>query len=547
VFALALLLAGASAHVEFGSYKAQQLENEVTSFLVTGEWGGQSTAPFTTPGQLSAAAALATVATSSASTFIVSPGGNFYGDGIQGPTDSLSAQTRLNRTWDDVYNTPYPSLATLPWYTVAGQVDWAGNVSAELGFNSTNSGQWIQPDLFYTFQTVVPFSGDTIEFIMIDTLSLIGGVNAQPDVLPALYYPPPAPSGYVARAAAVAAGPAAAAATRAGAATYGAAVYGAATAAAPAAAPGAAVTYTAAMSPTISPYATAAAPTAGALGSVYGHRRAGARRMSQIANMAVAAGGMDNPRAQPYDLGYVPPEVNEAQWNWVSAAINSSYADWIIVVGNHPVWSVGEYGPTWSLVDKLAPMMEASGVALYIGGKDHSLQHFMPVPSTNNVDYIVAGNGAYGNDTTAHAGDCPYGALQFSYASGTGFVQIKISHAEANVPGLMKVTFYDDTGTSLYSFYKENPRTVAGHTIGNLGAPPSPSPLNANADSGGPMVIISGMFIVLAVSMGLWIIASHALTNMGYRGPGMRGMPGAYGLPGEKTPLVPGHGPVVNL
>jgi hypothetical protein len=46
-----------------------------------------------------------------------------------GPTDSLSAQTRLNRTWDDVYNTPYPSLAALPWYTVAGQVDWAGNVS----------------------------------------------------------------------------------------------------------------------------------------------------------------------------------------------------------------------------------------------------------------------------------------------------------------------------------------------------------------------------------------------------------------------------------
>jgi hypothetical protein len=91
VFALALLLAGASAHVEFGSYKAQQLENEVTSFLVTGEWGGQSTAPFTTPGQLSAAAALATVATSSASTFIVSPGGNFYGDGIQGACGAARA------------------------------------------------------------------------------------------------------------------------------------------------------------------------------------------------------------------------------------------------------------------------------------------------------------------------------------------------------------------------------------------------------------------------------------------------------------------------
>jgi hypothetical protein len=272
----------------------------------------------------------------------------------------------------------------------------------------------------------------------------------------------------------------------------------------------------------------------------------GRRKLSQIANMAINPGALDSSAGG----GYTDPTVSAAQWAWVETAINSSYADWIIVVGNHPVWSAGEYGPTWSLVDKLAPMMEAAGVALYIGAKDHSLQHFMPVPSTNNVDYIVVGNGAYGNDTTAHASDCPYGSQQFSYSTGTGFVQIKISHAEANVPGLMKVTFYNAAGTALYEFYKENPRTVAGHTVGNLGAPPSPSPLNANADSGGPMVIISSMFIVLGVSMGLWIIASHALTSMGYRGPaGMRGM-GPYGGPSEKTPLVPGHGGlhgVVNL
>lgn len=427
--------------------------------------------------------------------------------------------------------------------------------AAELGFNGTNSGQWIQPDLFYTFQTVVPFSGDTIEFIMIDTVSLIGGVNSMPAVLPSLFYPPPAPSG---SGFATAAGPTAARAT-----SYttprGASVYGTARAMAPTPAP--VVQYVAAASPmaatyptataagpaVVNPYAGAAAPTAGAAGSVYGRRRAASRRhLAQIANMDIDVGGINNPRAASYDLGYVPPEVNEAQWNWVSAAINSSYADWIIVVGNHPVWSAGESGPTWALVDKLVPMMEASGVSLYIGGKDHSLQHFMPVPSTNNVDYIVAGAGAYGNDTDAHASDCPYGALQFSYTTGTGFAQVRISHAEANVPGLMKVTFYDNSGSALYSFYKENPRTVAGHTIGNLGAPPSPSPLNANADSGGPMVIISSMFIVLGVSMGLWIIASHALTTMGYRGPG-RGLPGGY-MPGEKTPLVPGHhGPAVNL
>lgn len=62
-----------------------------------------------------------------------------------------------------------------------------------MAFNGTNDGQWLFPDLFYTFQTVVPFSGDTVEFIMIDTMSLIGGVNYMPEVLPDLYYPPAAP------------------------------------------------------------------------------------------------------------------------------------------------------------------------------------------------------------------------------------------------------------------------------------------------------------------------------------------------------------------
>ena len=52
------------------------------------------------------------------------------------------------------------------------------------------------------------------------------------------------------------------------------------------------------------------------------------------------------------------------------------------------------------------------------------------------------------------------------------------------------MTFYDASGDVLYDFFKENPRTVQGHTAGNLAAPPAPTPLNENADSGGPMVRI---------------------------------------------------------
>jgi hypothetical protein len=72
------------AHLEFGNYKTEQLALEVVSLLVLGDWGGQSADPYTTPGQLSAASAMATVATTTQSTFVLSTGGNFYNDGIQG-------------------------------------------------------------------------------------------------------------------------------------------------------------------------------------------------------------------------------------------------------------------------------------------------------------------------------------------------------------------------------------------------------------------------------------------------------------------------------
>lgn len=264
--------------------------------------------------------------------------------------------------------------------------------------------------------------------------------------------------------------------------------------------------------------ASDATPATGSATAATGsaHRRA-RRSLSGIPKGAIDTGLNEN----TID-GFGRPAVNSAQWNWVEHAMNSSYADWIIVVGNHPVWSVGPSGPTWALAERLSPMMEAAGVSLYIGGKDHMLEHFRPSPRGAYVDYLVVGSGAYFNDTepwsTLHAEDCPDGALEFQYVDGTGFANVRVNHAYANTPGLMKVSFYDSNGDLLYDFYKENPRTAQGHTTGNLGSPPAPSPLNANADSGGPMVIISGMFIVAGVGMGLWIAASHALAQAGIRG-----------------------------
>lgn len=99
VLAAALCLASvgqALGAFSWGNDKINQLQEEVTSFMVLGDWGGQATPPYTTPGQLSAASAMAKVATESAATFVVSPGGNFYG-GLPGAAPSLKLWARPYR------------------------------------------------------------------------------------------------------------------------------------------------------------------------------------------------------------------------------------------------------------------------------------------------------------------------------------------------------------------------------------------------------------------------------------------------------------------
>lgn len=265
---------------------------------------------------------------------------------------------------------------------------------------------------------------------------------------------------------------------------------------------------------------------------------------------------------------FAPPSVDEAQWNWLEGQLNSSTADWIIVVGYHPVWSAGEWGPTWTLVTRLIPMLQQAGVALYIGGCDHLMQHFTPVPQWQNVDYIVVGNGAYASapGTTAaeampHALDCPDGGLQFSFGQTTGFAAVEITSAGTHQPSELHVNFFDANQTMLYSFFKENPRTMPGHIAGDLRSPPSPGrgpgASTASYDTK-PLAFMGAAFLVVAVLLCLVGAASHARRQLMYlsamrgaRTGGAGGMMAAGGMPdvgaavapeaGENTPLMMGR------
>jgi hypothetical protein len=184
------------------------------------------------------------------------------------------------------------------------------------------------------------------------------------------------------------------------------------------------------------------------------------------------------------------PPIDEAQWAWVTATLAGSSADWIIVVGHFPVYSGGENGNTPLLVERLLPLMESAGVALYISGHDHQLEHIAPVqvPTPLSVDFIVTGAGAKYNESDDHADDVPAGTLKYQYGAGCGFASVYVSR-EGWAPSLMSVTLWGSSGNVLYTFSKPNPRLRFMPP-----APPRPPhPPNQFATKSNKIAVIIGM------------------------------------------------------
>ncbi|CAI8034749.1 Tartrate-resistant acid phosphatase type 5 [Geodia barretti] len=148
----------------------------------------------------------------------------------------------------------------------------------------------------------------------------------------------------------------------------------------------------------------------------------------------------------------------EDQWQWIQETLASSTADWIIVAGHYPVWSIAEHGPTSILVEKLRPMLEKYNVSSYLCGHDHNLQHIRE--SSSPVDYFVVGAGHLTDPSTAHEKDIPPDSLKFHY----GVFDISESHGGFATVGItnkiMTTTFYDAKGNKLYSANTAQTRSI---------------------------------------------------------------------------------------
>lgn len=72
--------------------------------------------------------------------------------------------------------------------------------------------------------------------------------------------------------------------------------------------------------------------------------------------------------------GAVSSESANRQLVWLQERMQRSKADFLIVAGHYPVWSVSKHGPTDCLLRRLRPLLVKYKATAYLCGHDHNLQ-----------------------------------------------------------------------------------------------------------------------------------------------------------------------------
>lgn len=80
----------------------------------------------------------------------------------------------------------------------------------------------------------------------------------------------------------------------------------------------------------------------------------------------------DFANAEPREPQHVPNA--QRQLAWLQERLARSRADFLLVAGHYPVWSVSKHGPTACLLEKLHPLLIKHKATAYLCGHDHNMQ-----------------------------------------------------------------------------------------------------------------------------------------------------------------------------
>ena len=114
----------------------------------------------------------------------------------------------------------------------------------------------------------------------------------------------------------------------------------------------------------------------------------------------------------PHDQSFA-----DDQMAWIEDQLQgASGAEYIIVAGHYPVYSICEHGPTSCLVSQLKPLLEKYEVSAYLNGHDHCQEHI----EVNNIAYHTMGSAHVNDPSTAHKSAIPDGSLKFHVGTSDG-------------------------------------------------------------------------------------------------------------------------------
>jgi len=152
--------------------------------------------------------------------------------------------------------------------------------------------------------------------------------------------------------------------------------------------------------------------------------------------------------------GYFDPlphrvKGDNAQWAWLEDALSKSTANYILVGGHYPIYSVCEHGPDATLINELLPLLKQYN-AHYMSGHDHCQNHFVE-PNTQ-VNIMLTGVGdtcCYKNDNINNPA-IPAGALKWYVSAESrdhhfaGFMSMTATASE------LIVTYFNEDGEVQY-------------------------------------------------------------------------------------------------
>ncbi|XP_052778259.1 tartrate-resistant acid phosphatase type 5-like [Mya arenaria] len=152
-------------------------------------------------------------------------------------------------------------------------------------------------------------------------------------------------------------------------------------------------------------------------------------------------------RGQP--VGPDDKAAAEAHFRWIEEALSQSKANYLLVGGHYPVYSVGMHGPTDCLRDRLEPMLISNNVTAYLAGHDHNLQHIKRTTNGTTLDYFIVGSGNFVDQNRFPYTDIPDDMVKFFFAD---LIQLGgFAHFEVTTD-TMTIHFLDGAGVDIYQY-----------------------------------------------------------------------------------------------